>query len=100
MNTSRAKYLEKQLVGQAIDGWTIEGLINHGKSAAVMKARSKDTLAALKVFDPEIVDKHGAEIQAERIEREKTLIGKVHPNLVKILGGGVWNEQQLFYVVM
>jgi serine/threonine protein kinase len=100
MNNSRAKQLEKQLAGLTVEAWTIECLINHGKSAAVFKANSKDGPAAVKVFDAELIDKHGAEVQAERIEREKTLINKVHPNLVRVFGGGYWKEQQLFYVVM
>jgi hypothetical protein len=100
MNNARAKQLEKQLLGQPVEGWTIEASINHGKSAAVFKASSEDGYAAVKVFDSEIIDKHGAEVQMERIEREKTLVNKVHPNLVKVYGGGFWSEQQLFYVIM
>lgn len=100
MNHNRASHLEKQLVGQTVEVWTIEGLINHGKSAAVFKAHSKDGLAAVKVFDAELIDRHGAEVQAERIEREKTLANKVHPNLVRVYAGGFWTEQQLFYIVM
>jgi serine/threonine protein kinase len=100
MNHNRAKQLEKQLIGQTVEMWTIESLINHGKSAAVFKAHSNDGLAAVKVFDAELIDKHGAEVQAERIEREKTLANKVHPNLVRVYAGGYWTDQELFYVVM
>ena len=100
MNNSRAKQLEKQLTGQTVEAWTIEGLINHGKSAAVFKASSKNGPVALKVFDAELIDRQGAEVQTERIEREKTLVDKVHPNLVRVYGGGFWKDQQLFYVVM
>ena len=100
MNHKRAKHLEKQIARETVEVWTIESLINHGKSAAVFKAHSKDGLAAVKVFDAELIDRHGAEVQTERIEREKTLAKKVHPNLVKVYSGGYWNEQELFYVVM
>ena len=100
MNAIRAKQMEKQLAGREVAGWTIVELINFGKSAIVLKARAGETFAAVKVFDPEIIEKHGAEIQAERIDREKSLVGKVHPHLIQILDGGYWGEQGLFFVVM
>ncbi len=100
MNKIRAKQLEKQLAGHSVAGWTIDELINSGKSAVVFKAHNSDGKAAVKVFDPELIEKHGAEIQTERIEREKSLIDKSHPHLVKILGGGFWEEQQLYFVIM
>jgi serine/threonine protein kinase len=57
-------------------------------------------LGAVKFFDPEIIEKHGAEIQVQRIEREKCLIGRTHPSLVQILDGGHWKEHDLHFVVM
>ena len=92
--------LEKQLIGQSVSGWTIQAFINCGKSAAVFKAQKADRFVAIKLFDAEIIEKYGAEIQAERIEREKSLIGKTHPNLIEILDGGYWSEQKMFFVVM
>ncbi len=100
MNKTTVKRLEKELVGKTISGWTIQEYINSGKSAAVFKAQNADKLAAIKLFDPEIVEKHGAEIQIQRIEREKSLIGKSHPNLIEILDGGHWADRDLYFIVM
>lgn len=100
MIKSKSKRLEKELVSQTVSGWTIQSYLNAGKSAAVFKAEKEKKLAAIKFFDPEIVDKFGAEIQRERIEREKKLIGKTHPHLVEIFDGGYWEEQGLWFIVM
>jgi serine/threonine protein kinase len=100
MDKVRAKRFEKELVGQTVSGWNILSFINFGKSALVFKAQRADRTAAIKFFDPEIIEKYGAEIQIQRIEREKSLIGKKHPNLVEIFDGGHWQERDLYYVVM
>jgi eukaryotic-like serine/threonine-protein kinase len=100
MNKSRAKRFEKDLVGKQVSGWSIQEYINHGKSAAVFKGQKAGQLCAIKLFDPEIIEKQAAEIQFQRIQRELSLVGKVHPNLVEILDGGYWTEQELYYVVM
>jgi len=100
MDKARAKRFEKELVGKQVSGWSIQEYVNCGKSAVVFKAQKGKLLAAIKFFEPEIVEKHGAEIQVQRIEREKSLTGKVHPNLVEIFDGGHWKEEDLYYVVM
>lgn len=105
MDKVRAKRFEQALVGQSAAGWNVQAYINCGKSAAVFKARNGDRLAAIKFFDPEIIEKHGAEIQLQRIEREKLLIGKTHQNLVQIFDGGLWTGPNLplgdlYFVVM
>ena len=100
MDKVRAKRFEKELVGQTVSGWNILSFINFGKSALVFRAQRGDRTAAVKFFDPEIIEKHGAEIQIKRIEREKSLIGKKHPNLVEIFDGGHWQERDLYFVVM
>jgi serine/threonine protein kinase len=53
---------------------------------------------ALKVFDPDIVDRYGREPQLKRIEREKSLIGKTHPHLINIYDGG--EEDGFLYIAM
>jgi serine/threonine protein kinase len=105
MDKVRAKHFEKALVGQSVEGWQVLEYINSGKSAGVFKAQNGNRLGAVKFFDPEIIEKHGAEIQVQRIEREKALIGKSHPNLVEILGGGHWTGPSLplgdmYFIVM
>ena len=105
MDKVRAKRFENELVGQSVAGWAVQEYINHGKSAVVFKAKKGDQFGAIKFFDPEIIDKHGAEIQLQRIEREKSLIGKRHSNLVEIFDGGHWTGPNLplgdlYFVVM
>lgn len=105
MDKARAKRFERELVGQSVNGWTVQEYINCGKSAVVFKAQNGARLGAIKFFDPEIIDKQGAEIQLQRIEREKSLIGKKHLNLIEIFDGGHWTGSDLplgdlYYVVM
>jgi hypothetical protein len=57
-----------------------------GKSAIVFKSTDGTKPSILKVFDRELVERFGEEAQAERVRRELTLVGKTHPNLVKIYG--------------
>jgi hypothetical protein len=64
-------------------------LIDHGKSAAVFRASGRGGIVAVKIFDDELIARYGDDTQFERINRELQLIGKSHPNLVKILGGGI-----------
>lgn len=51
------------------------GYINCGKSALVFKARKGAIDDAVKVFDPEIVERFGRADEEERIRRELTLEG-------------------------
>ena len=91
MDKVKANELSEKLTGQMINGWRVEKLINFGKSAAVFKAQNNETseFAALKVFDDDLIEKYGDDAQIARIERELDLIGQSHPNMVKILDGGV-----------
>lgn len=84
MDDIRADALSKKLVGKAVAGWKIEKYLGCGKSAAVFYCSNGGFEAALKVFDNEIIDRFGRDSQLKRIEREKNLRGKHHPNLVKI----------------
>lgn len=74
--------------GKSVGGWKIQKFINHGKSAVVFLAEKDGGQAALKVFEPEIVDRFGWDSQLKRIERERSLIGKIQPNLVSSYDGG------------
>lgn len=102
MDEVKAKAWEAKFRGQAIEGWTIDSLIDHGKSAAVFKAASDcpGTLAALKIFDDELIQRYGDDAQLKRVGRELGLIGKQHPNMVKILGGGFHDESNNHYIIM
>ena len=100
MDAAKAQMIEGKLKGQKLGSWTVESLIDNGKSAAVFKASDGSATAAVKVFDDELIERFGDKIQLARIERELSLIGKDHPNMVKILDGGVDEITRNHYLVM
>jgi serine/threonine protein kinase len=100
MDTIIAKRIESELVGREVGDWQIEGRLDQGKSAVVFRASSSGGAAAVKVFDPEMVELYGKKAQIARIERELQLKGKHHPNLVKILGGGECSKSGYLFVAM
>jgi eukaryotic-like serine/threonine-protein kinase len=100
MDAVKASLLEQKLRGRLIECWRIEQLINFGKSAAVFRAVNGNMVAAIKIFDDELIDRYGDKTQLGRIERELNLIGKSHPNMVKILGGGIDKNTNNHYIVM
>lgn len=72
-----------------------------GTANPPLSSRQKNTqIAALKVRDRSLVDEHGKAEQLERLEREKSLIGQKHPNLIEILDVGYSDVLDLMYVVM
>jgi hypothetical protein len=93
-----AEKMSAQLIGKTVGGWAIRRRVNFGKSAVVFEASQGGRNAALKVFDPEIVERYGREIQLKRVQRELALVGKSHPNLVTIFDGG--EDGELIFVVM
>jgi serine/threonine protein kinase len=98
MDKHSAIKMATKLKGQILGGWTVGGYFKHGKSAVICLASKGEQRAALKVFDPEIVDHYGRDTQRKRIKREKTLIGKSHPNLVSVYDGG--EQGKFLFVVM
>jgi serine/threonine-protein kinase RIO1 len=81
MDKVKAAELESKLSGHAVGKWTIESLIDHGKSAAVFRAHDPaGTVVALKIFDDELIAKYGDATQFARIERELQLVGRSHIN--------------------
>ena len=100
MDPVRAKRMSDELRNQRIGGWLIHRYINAGKSAIVFKGEKDGQGAALKVFDPELVEMFGKSTQIGRIERERSLIGQSHPHLVQIFDGGECAESGYLYVAM
>lgn len=100
MDSAKAKEWEDRFRGETIESWTIESLIDHGKSAAVFRATGQDGAVALKIFDDEIIQRYGDETQLGRIKRELTLVGKTHPNMVRLVGGGVDTKSKNHFIVM
>lgn len=100
MDKLKAETWEAELKGKQVGGCTIESLIDFGKSAAVFKAVRGTDPVALKIFDDELIERYGDKTQLARIERELTLIGRAHPNMVEILDGGVDASTGNHFIVM
>jgi serine/threonine protein kinase len=100
MDPTLAERMARDLAGKQIGGWRLEEPLGAGKSALVFRATRNRRVAALKVFDPDLVERFGPDVQLERLERELSLRGKKHPHLVEILDGGHQRKRNLFYVVM
>lgn len=102
MDKIKAEQLFKQVQGIKIKDIYIEELIDNGKSAAVFRGSKDNTLYAIKIFDTELVEKFGNEIQQERIDLELSLKEHKINNLVKILEGGKTDidKREYHYIVM
>lgn len=103
MDNYKAKQLEQLLVGKKFLSYKIEKLLNNGKSAAVFKASdSLGELFAIKIFDNDLVERFGHEIQERRIEQEISLKGHTIPNLVNIIDGGKTKLEsyEYYYIIM
>ena len=92
--------MAQELRGRQIGGWAVGDYLGNGFSAVVLSATRGETRAALKVIDPEMIERYGIDRQLARIAREKRLEGHTHPNLVKILDGGQCPETAHLYVTM
>ena len=92
--------MASELLDTTIGGWHIDSFCKGGKSALVFKSRKEGFVGALKVFDPDLIDRFGTDEQAARIERELSLKGQEHPNLVKIVDGGRCDASGYWYIVM
>jgi serine/threonine protein kinase len=102
MDEIKAKALLEQLDGILIEGISINSFIDNGKSAAVYRGTKNSSLYAVKIFDNELLDKYGIEIQQMRIDRELDLKNHGIDNLVKILGGGhtTIKQNEYYYLIM
>ena len=100
MDLVRAARMATELLGSKIGSWTLVRLLDAGKSAVVFEAKDGSAVCALKIFDPELVERVGTDVQAARIERELALRDKEHPHLVRILDGGQCGRTRLFFVAM
>ena len=85
---ARRKRLIEEWLGLSINGWVVESYINSGKSALVFRGSKDGITAAIKIFDPEIIERFGEKDEEERIERELELVGVHQENLVQIFDGG------------
>ena len=88
MDRIKAQKLGEKINGKAFFGYQVQEYLGNGNSAAVYKGVGKDGEVAIKVFDNELVESWGLQVQKERIEREIALKGHDYKSLVKILNGG------------
>jgi len=102
MDKIKALTLEEELKGTNLSGFEVLELINYGKSAAVFKSEKNGEMYALKIFDNELIERFGHEIQTKRIEQEISLKNHKINNLVKIYEGGntTVNNLTYYYLVM
>jgi eukaryotic-like serine/threonine-protein kinase len=98
MDRTRALRMAAELKGRSLAGWLIADLVDNGKSALALTAAKNGKTCILKVFDPEIVERYGLDVQRERVSRERALIGKFHPHLVEVLDAG--EDGEFFFVAM
>ena len=89
MDKSGAERLLSTLKDKPIEGYHFQGLLGHGKSAAVFHAvDDRGHEFAIKVYDSDLLSKFGTSVQEERFNRELRFKDHSCPNLVKIFGGG------------
>jgi serine/threonine protein kinase len=100
MDATGARRIIESLLNKKVGGWTIVRHCGTGKSAVVFEARRDTRIAALKVFDPDLVELSGRDTQLARIDRQLQLRDKSHPHLVKIIDGGACAETGHLFIVM
>jgi serine/threonine protein kinase len=100
MDRVRAQRLAQELTDKTVGGWTVRRYLGNGKSAVVLEAERAGAVGALKLFDPDIVERYGEPQQLDRISLEVGLRDVSYPHLIQILDGGKCAETGYLYVVM
>ncbi len=102
MDEYLAKKLEKKLSETNFEGYRFGSLINYGKSAAVFKVRKNITNYALKIFDNDLIERFGHQIQTRRIEQEIELKDHNIDGMVGIHDGGstTIDREEYYFLIM
>lgn len=100
MEKARALRICNELLGKSVGGWTVDGYVGHGGSAVVLGATKQGLSTALKLIDPDLVERFGRNRQVERVKRERMLIGHQEKHLVQIYDAGVCSETNYLFVAM
>lgn len=100
MDRARADRIFDELKNTEVSGWRIQSQLGYGKSAVVFRATKDDAQCAIKVFDQELIERFGADIQLERVNRELLLKDHIQKGLVSILDGGQCEQTGLIFVAM
>lgn len=95
MDNVRATRITQELLGSTIGSWTPVRLLDSGKSAMVFEARNGPTVGALNIFDPELVERFGTDVQAARIDRELALGGEGPPAFDSDFGWRILHRDSL-----
>ena len=100
MDMVRAKGIAQELLGRSVGGWSVGDYVGNGASAVVVKAERAGQLAALKLIDPEMIERFGLDQQRARVKRERELVGHTQPNLVQIFDSGYCEDSKWLFVAM
>jgi serine/threonine protein kinase len=101
MDFAEAKvFVDSLLKLRVVGGWELQDYVSHGKSAVVLRASREETEAVIKIFHPGLIENYGRSAQIIRISRERELVGKYHPNMVRILDAGECEVTHHLYVAM
>ncbi len=101
MDFAEAKVFSDSLLARVtVAGWELLEYLSHGKSAVVLRARRDETNAVIKVFHPGLIEQYGRDAQLIRVTRERELIDKRHPNMVRILDAGICETTGHLFVAM
>lgn len=92
MDTVRAKRIAEELRDRFVGGWKVANYAGNGASAVVVAAERAGQHLALKLIDPELIERFGIEQQLARVHREQELAGHTEPHLVQIFDGGYCEE--------
>lgn len=100
MDKVRAKRIAAEMEGRKVGKWTVGQYLGNGASAVVVAGHCGEQTSAIKLIDPELVERYGRESQSARIDLERRLIGHSQPNLVRIYDGGICEESGFLYIAM
>jgi len=100
MSASFAAKMAQEFIDQTVGGWVVQRRLGNGKSATVFRAQRGGEVAALKIFDRDLVAKFGKAVQLERVQRERELVGHTHPNLIRIIDAGEDLAHDAIFVAM
>ncbi|MBY4839563.1 protein kinase [Pantoea sp. DY-5] len=100
MDKAKAKRMVESLKDKKVGSWRVGKFLGSGGSALVVEGFRDGLKIALKIIDPDLEAKYGPEKQETRISYEQKLVGKNHPNLVKIYDGGRCADTKLLFVAM
>ena len=101
MDGTRAARMGKELTGTTIAGWRLVEVVGNGATALVFRGVGPgDQIAAVKLFDPELVERSGEVVELERIERQLETRAHPHPNLVATFAGGRCVGSRFLYLAM